>query len=126
MTGKATQPEASFAANGIVGTPNCLEELEGVATSFSSTHHSHLQSDLYKKRQAPSQSWYVNPMTNAQLEAEAWRPSYKECRESSVENDYACGLQYDNLDSEWEAGEDSALGLSSPEQSRSANNSPTD
>ena len=76
MTLEAINPEASSAATGIVAPPITQKELGDTTASSSSVDQSHVQSDSSTK-----------PMTKAQLEAEACRPSCKESKEHSVEND---------------------------------------
>ena len=95
VTGQATQPEV----------PSTTVQKN------SSVDQSHVQSDLSNKTSSNSVT-ICKPMTKTQLEVKAWKPSYAESREPSEENDYASDYSMITFDSELEAGEDSAPGLS--------------
>ena len=84
-----------------------------------------MQSDSSGK--ASSKSIMVcKPMAKAQLETEAWKPSYEEFREPSVENDYEWDYGKSTFDPEWEIGNNLELGLSSSEPKVSADYSISD
>ena len=63
-------------------------------------------------------------MTEAELETEAWRPSYVKSREPSVENDFTWDNGMTSFDTEWGVDADPAFGLASLNQNASIDDLP--
>ena len=87
VSGQTTKPHISPAASGIAVPPNTPEELSILAAS-QLLDKLQVQSD--SSSEASSKSVMIcKPMSKTQLEADTWKPSYKESQTPSLENDFA-------------------------------------
>ena len=92
VTGQTGQSYVSVTISGNITLPNFPLEPEGSASSSTSGYQSHTQFDLSSNSSSKS-VMALKPKAKAQVEAEDWKPSYVDSRESSVEK-YFMGLWY--------------------------------